>query len=78
MTEDSKPRLFYGYIVVAAAVSIMMLAFGANRTFGVFLEPMLDEFGWARAGISAAFTLNVIVMGCLTIVAGRLTVFLPL
>ncbi len=73
MTEDSKPRLFYGYIVVAAAVSIMTIAWGANRTFGVFLEPMLGEFGWTRAGISGAFTLNMIVMGLLAIVAGRLT-----
>jgi len=68
-----KPKLFYGYIVAAAAVSIMTIVWGANRTFGVFLEPMLDEFGWTRAGISGAFTLCMVVMGLVAIVAGRLT-----
>jgi len=60
-------------VVVAAAVCIMMIAWGSNRTFGVFLEPMLNEFGWTRAGISGAFTLCMIIMGLFAIVAGRLT-----
>ena len=73
MAGVKKPKLFYGYIVAAAAVSIMTIVWGANRTFGVFLEPMLDEFGWTRAGISGAFTLCMVVMGLVAIVAGRLT-----
>ncbi len=73
MIENRKPKFFYGYIVAAAAVTIMTIAWGASRTFGVFLEPMLGEFGWTRAGISGSFTLNMIVMGLLAIVAGRLT-----
>ena len=73
MIKGSKPKIFYGYVVAAASVSIMTIVWGANRAFGVFLEPMLDEFGWTRAGISGAFTLCMIVMGALAIVAGRLT-----
>ncbi len=73
MTGDKKNKLFYGYVVVAAAVFIMMIAWGSNRTFGVFLEPMLNEFGWTRAGISGAFTLSMIIMGLFAIAAGRLT-----
>ncbi len=73
MIEDRRSEFFYGYIVVAAAVSIMTVAVGANRTFGVFLEPVMDEFGWTRAGISGAFTLCMVIMGSLSIVAGRLT-----
>jgi len=73
LTGVKKPKLFYGYIVAAAAVSIMTIVWGANRTFGVFLEPMLDEFGWTRAGISGAFTLCMVVMGLVSIAAGRLT-----
>ena len=70
---DKKPKLFYGYIVVAAATSIMTLVWGANRSFGVFLEPMLSEFGWTRAGISGAYTLCMVITGILTIPAGRLS-----
>ena len=68
-----EPRLFYGYVVVTASFCIMTLAWGSNRTFGIFLEPMLQEFGWTRAAISGSFTINMLVMGVLALVAGRLT-----
>jgi MFS family permease len=71
--ENGKPKFFYGYVVVAAAFSIMTIAWGINRTFGVFLEPMLNEFGWTRAGISGAFTLVILIGGGMSLVAGRLT-----
>jgi len=67
------PRFFYGYIVVAAAFAIMTLAWGSNRSFGVFVDPLLEEFGWTRAVISGSFTINMLVMGLLALVAGRLT-----
>jgi MFS family permease len=68
-----KSKFFYGYVVVAAAFVIMALAWGSNRTFGVFVEPMLKEFGWTRAAISGSFTINCLVMGVLTLGAGRMT-----
>jgi MFS family permease len=71
--EPKKPKFFYGYVVVAAAFVIMTLAWGSNRTFGVFVEPMLKEFGWTRAAISGSFTINCLVMGVLTLGAGRIT-----
>ena len=70
---DKGSKFFYGYIMVAAAFAIMTLAWGSNRTFGVFVEPMLEEFGWTRAAISGSFTINMLVMGLLALVAGRLT-----
>ena len=66
-------QFFYGYIVVAAAICIMTLTWGSNRTFGVFLEPMLEEFGWTRAAISGSFTINMLIMGVMALLAGRLT-----
>jgi len=68
-----KDTIFYGYIVVAAAVFIMTIVWGTNRTFGVFLKPMLNEFGWSRANISGAFTLAMVVMGFGGFAAGRIT-----
>ncbi|MFC1937989.1 MFS transporter, partial [Chloroflexota bacterium] len=73
MPEQNKPRIFYGYIIIAAAFCIIGLNMGTNRSFGVFLEPVLSEFGWSRAVISGAFTLCLVVSGLLAIVAGRLT-----
>jgi len=74
LTEKKKPsRFFYGYIIVASTFWIMAVAWGANRTFGVFLSPLTQEFGWSRAGISGAFTLCMVVLGSVSLAAGRLT-----
>lgn len=68
-----KQPLFYGYYIAAASLCVMAITWGANRTFGIVLGPMLAEFGWTRAGISGAVTLNMLVMGTMALVAGRLT-----
>ncbi|MFC2012916.1 MFS transporter [Chloroflexota bacterium] len=70
--KNKQPKFFYGYVIVAAAFCAMTIAWGANRSFGVFLEPMLSEFGWTRAGISGAYTLGMIIMGFFSIISGRL------
>jgi len=71
LDKDSKHKIFYGYIVIGAAFLIMTTAWGSNRTFSVFLQPMLDETGWSRAGLSGAFTLAMIVMGFMGIFTGK-------
>jgi MFS family permease len=70
---NEKQKVFYGYIVISAAFVILTVAWGTNRTFGVFLKPMLTEFGWSRASISGAFTLAMMVMGLAGMPAGRIT-----
>jgi MFS family permease len=71
--KKRKSKIFYGYVVVAASFAIMTVAWGTNRTFGVFLDPMVREFGWTRAGFSGAFTLGMINLGLISLLAGRLT-----
>jgi MFS family permease len=68
--RGSKPRLFYGYIVVISAFLCMMTIFGLYVSFGVFLKPILSEFGWTRAATSGAFSLSMIVHGFLGIFMG--------
>jgi MFS family permease len=70
--KSGRSKIFYGYIVVAAAFAIMFVAWGGNRAFGVFLDPMIREFGWTRAGISGAFTLGMIILGLISLLAGRM------
>jgi MFS family permease len=67
------PRVFYSYIVVATAFIIMFLSWGLYITFGVFFDPMLDEFNWTRAMISGAYSLSSIIHGVLAIAMGELT-----
>jgi MFS family permease len=68
-----RDRIYYGYIVIVGATLVMITAWGTTRTFGVFLEPMLREFGWTRAGVSGAFTLAMVGMGIFGAVGGRIT-----
>ena len=67
-----KPRLFYGYVVVAASFVILVLIVGMYYSFGVFFKPMSTDFGWSRALTSGAFSVSWIVGGPLSIAIGGL------
>ncbi len=67
-----RPRLFYGYVVVAAAIVIQMVAWGTYNAYGVFFNPLLDEFGWPRATIAGAVSLCQILVGLGAIFLGNL------
>lgn len=69
---SNKPRFFYGYVVVAAAFFIQVMAWGINNSFGVFFNPLLTEFGWLRATISGAVSMNFLVHGLVSIFVGGL------
>ncbi len=72
MTEDKKPKFFYGYIIVLAGLIIQLIAWGTYSTFGVFFTPLLDEFGWTRATLSGVNSLAYILMGFTGVIVGRL------
>ncbi len=71
--EKRKPRLFYGWIIVAAAGVVILVMYGTLATFGIFFEPVLTEFGWSRTMTAAAFSLVTVIRGSLYVVTGRLT-----
>lgn len=56
-------RLPYRWVIVFAGGLMGCVAVGAMFSLAVFLEPMSAETGWSRAGISAAMTLDFLVMG---------------
>ncbi|MEX2319613.1 MAG: MFS transporter [Bauldia sp.] len=53
----------YGWVIVAAGAVITCVAMGAIFALPVYLQPIADEAGWTRAGISGAMTVAFIVMG---------------
>ncbi len=67
-----KPRLFYGYIIVGAAVGIQIIAWGLYNSYGVFFNQMLAESKWPRETISGAFSLAQLVIGICAIFLGSL------
>jgi MFS family permease len=53
----------YGWVIVAAGAVITCVAMGAMFALPVYLQPIAEETGWTRAGISGAMTIGFIVMG---------------
>ncbi len=72
LAPDGKNKLYYGYIVAAAAGVLQIIMWGLFNTYGVFFIPMHDEFGWSRAAISGARSFSMLVWGFLSIILGSL------
>ena len=66
-------RVFYGWLIVAAAMGIQALQ-GAllSRSFGAYIVFLQQDFGWSRAAVSAAFSLQQIESGLLGPIEGWL------
>jgi len=71
-TDIIKPPFFYGYIIIVAGFFIQAVVWGASNSFGVFFDPLINEFGWSRATISGAASLGFLVHGSSSIVLGNL------
>ena len=55
--------VFYGWVVLGAAATIVCVGMGAMFSLGVFLKPIEDSMGWSRTAISTVALLNWIAMG---------------
>lgn len=51
----------------------MVILHAAIYSYGVFFKPMSEEFGWARAVTSGAFSMGMFVTAVLFLVSGRLS-----
>lgn len=55
----TRPRLFYGWVIVAVTLLSDAIAVGMGpATFGVFLRPMSEALGWSRTAFTSAVTLQ--------------------
>jgi len=72
INNSSKRTTYYGWYVCAAAMFIGFCATGARQSFGVFVVPMSDEFGWSRLEVSSAAALGVLVNGVSQPFMGRI------
>src|SRR5262245_1945079 len=76
--KDREPRgggmkIFYGWVIVGAAMIITCIGYGAMFSLGVFLQPIAVAEGWSRTGISTAALLNFLCMGLGSLVWGALS-----
>ena len=56
-------RIPYGWIVVGAGMLISCVAMGACLSLAVFLQPVSQDTGWSRTGVSSAGTIVFLAMG---------------
>ena len=68
----SRPRLFYGWFVVAAAFTVTLIGFGSAYTFSVFAPSLQRVFAASRGSVSLVFSLAGFLYFGLGVVSGPL------
>ena len=63
----------YGWVIVFASLLLLVGSFGTQLCFGVFLKPLVAEFGWSRAATSGAMSLVMGISGVIGVLTGKLT-----
>lgn len=65
-------RTFYGWFVVMGCSLVALGTAGTQFSFGVFLQPITEEFGWSRSTLSLAFGITFMLSGLMRPLAGYL------
>jgi len=66
---SNEPGFFYGWYVVAASWVMLFLVSAVG--VGIFFKPILEEFGWDRATLSAVYTFAMLLFAVVTPFLGR-------
>ena len=69
---STAPRVFHGWIVVAAAFAITFVGFGSAYTFSAFVPSLQHDFGASRGSVSLVFSLAGFLYFALGVVSGPL------
>jgi MFS family permease len=69
-TTKKSGGIFYGWIIVATCFFVATITYGAGYSFGVFLIPLRESFGWTSAAISGAYSLCMFLYAGFGIFAG--------
>jgi len=68
-----RPRLFYGYHLVAISFLFMLLSYGSGSfVFSLFVNPLQSAFGWGRGQVMVGFTIFFVTQGLVSPLVGRL------
>jgi len=63
---------FYGWIVVAVAFVTMAIGVNSRTSFSLLVPPLLEEFQWDRATVSATFSIGFVTSVVLSPLVGAL------
>ena len=68
----ARPRFFYGYVIAALGFLIQAVFWGNYRSFGLFFNPLVGEFGWTREEVAGAAAMGWLIVGLMNLPAGAL------
>jgi MFS family permease len=71
-TRPVRTRLHWAWLVAGAAFVTLIGAAGFRAVPSVLIDPLHDEFGWSRATISAAVSINLVLFGVISPFAAAL------
>ena len=59
----SIPRVHYAWVVFGVTFITLLAAAGFRSTPGILIDPLQDEFGWSKATIGSAISVNLLLFG---------------
>lgn len=59
----AKPFLRSPYFVLVCATLIIFLTYGSRQSFGIYLRPITEQFGWGRESLSLVFGIQALMYG---------------
>jgi sugar phosphate permease len=74
---EKKQQIFWGWYVVLGAFLVLAINYGVRYSFGIFLKPMAEEYGWSRSVISLGASFNMIVYSICSIFVGKMVDRVP-
>ncbi|MFC2046729.1 MFS transporter, partial [Chloroflexota bacterium] len=69
-SSSKKERFYYGWIMLLALLVISIVSFGMHNSFGVFIIPLQEDFGWSRALTSGIYSLFLLLSSVMAIFGG--------
>lgn len=70
--QAGKLNLFYGWFIAIAGFAISASVGITGASFGIFVKPLEQEFGWSRSLIASASTFFLVGVAISSFVSGRL------
>lgn len=72
LVVPSRPRVFYGWVVVAAAFAVGFAGFGSAYAFSAFVAPLQRDFAASRGSVALVFSVAGFLYFSLGVVSGPL------
>jgi sugar phosphate permease len=69
--RSAPPRLHYAWVVLAVTFACLLTAAAVRSLPGILMHPLEAEFGWSRAAIGLAVSINVLLFGLAGPLLGR-------